>query len=386
MPSPRRFRNFRHWWLLLRNNVAAKQGVRRQRGPDSAWRDAIWKNDKKQMKRYFRAGISAKGLVHPLSCGLGRLIDRNDYQALRWVLVRGANPDAKNNNSYRDSLMHRAASQGRNALVRLLAEQGASLEIKDGNGYSPLAVALNGFGEHKGIWENRREVVFSLVKLGAQAKGFTHHDRESFLGLLEELDSEVLQCLLDAGANPRQMFNPTPEEGWEPRDAEPSLLFHGHQWWTTEPQFQEWAERMAQAGLTMAERTQTGASLAWVVLTEKRPSYPDVPEVVAGLKAIGAWDVLPPQDVQDQPRMITFLRACPDHWWAWVDVLLEEPAFKASLHQSNQEGQTVQAWLEEKQWAAGTIYHRQAQRLKEALLDHALPEAMPASLRSKPRF
>jgi len=384
MPSDRRFRNFRHWWLQLRNNVAAKRGVRRQRGPDSAWRHAIWSNDKKQMKRYFRAGISAKGLVHPLSCGLDRLIDRNDYQALRWVLLRGADPDAKNSNSYCDSLMHRAASQGRTALVRLLVEQGASLEIKDANGYTPLAVALNGFGERQGIWKNRREVVLSLVKLGASAKGFTHHARESLLMLLEELDADVLRCLINAGANPHQMFNPAPEKGWEPRDDEPSLLFHGHQWWTTESELQEWAQFMGQAGLSMGERTRAGASLAWVVLTQKRPSYPDVPALVAGLKAIGAWDIQPPKDVQDQPLMLTFLQACPDHWWAWVDVLLEEPAFKSSLHGANREGETVQTWLEGKRLAAGTIYHRQAHRLKEALLDRALPEAV--SLRPKPRF
>ena len=379
----RRFRNLRHFWLQLQNNVVAKWGVRKHKGPASAWRFGILERDVHQMKRYFRAGIPATGLSSPSMDSLDTLINQNRYQELRWVLLRGANPNAKNTNNYSDSLIHRAAAQGRRDMVRLLVKLGASLEQGESNGYSALAVALNGCGEYRGPWERRRLVVLDLLELGASATAFTRRQRESVLLQLAELDAEVMDGLIAAGANPNQVYNPVPEPGWEDRVEEPSLLFHGQGYWGHGERLEKWLAFMDRTGLDLKTRSRSGMSLAWTILTQSRPSLENVPGIIEALKAGGAWELVPSSPASTEPLFITFLKQCPDHWWAWTRALLDEPAFRASLNQPNSAGETVQAWLARRTPAVGSIYHKEAGRLRAALIEEQLPAVSPEA---KPRL
>lgn len=383
--SPRRFRNVRHWLLHLRSNVAAKWDVRAWKGPASAWRHAIHNRDVKRMKRYHRAGISAAELTTPSMDSLDRLVIEDSYQELRLVLLSGANANAQNQNSHWDSLLHIAAACGRRGVARLLVSRGANMEALESNGCSALAVALNGFGERYGPWENRRLVALDLIAAGAQVKGFTRRNRQSMLLQLEELDAEVLGALLKAGANPRQVYNPVPEHGWSKADHEQSFLFQGSDWWSNGEKLKNWLAFMSKAGFDVHERTEDGRSLAWVIATQMRPSLDEVPAIVDSLKGAGVWDLTPSLANQEEPLFITFLNDCPDHWWAWVPVLLEEPAFVASLSLVNTAGKSVVEWLGGKSFMAGTIYHAEAGRLRAAVLAERLPKA-DASPSPRPRF
>lgn len=72
---------------------------------------------------------------------------------MRLLLNRGANVDAKDNDSGRTPLSY-AAANGREAVVRLLLDRGADIEAKANSGRTPLSYAT----------KNRHEAVVKLLE------------------------------------------------------------------------------------------------------------------------------------------------------------------------------------------------------------------------------
>ncbi len=379
MPTPSRSRKLRHWWLRKKNDWRARWWVFQASGETAAWVRSLYDGDRAMARRLFRAGISAEGLTMAQGHGLFRLIDRSREQELGWVLQRGAGVNAQNLNNYNDTLLHRAAVQGKASIVKLLLKHGADWTILDGNGYSALAVALNKFGEYHGPWENRRKAALALLDAGMPAGNWEWNQRQSILLMLECLDTPLIERLIKAGANPNQVINPTPEKGWTPMEADPCWLFHGLSYCTDGESTTAWLKTVASQGLSLATLSAKGESFAWTVITQAQTPISKTQEVVKALKDAGAWFLLPGPEVASEPLFLSFLRNCPNQWWAWSETLLEDPQMQASLSQPALDGTTVNAWLSSHPFAAGSIHAREAARIRAALLEEHLPLPSPSA-------
>lgn len=75
-----------------------------------------------------------------------------DLRVVRLLLARGADPNVP---AWDGTPLHRASQSGRIEIVRLLVERGASIEVRDNQGRTPMDVASG---------EQRDEIVKLLLE------------------------------------------------------------------------------------------------------------------------------------------------------------------------------------------------------------------------------
>lgn len=137
------------------------------------------------------------------------------YDTFEMALQCGMDPNRQYGNNYNDCGLHRAAAAGSCDTIKLLVKYKADLGCRDGNGFTPLACALNGWGERKGSTERRTQAARMLIEAGApldKGRQRTHYpDNDggphSTTGVLEDspLDAaedmpELLIELIELGA------------------------------------------------------------------------------------------------------------------------------------------------------------------------------------------
>ena len=211
---------FTAWWM------------RRQLGGTRAWERAIWRHASHPHlhQALCEAGVSAADCDRCLF----QAFRLEDPRPLRSLLKAGADPDTLHDNGPYDRLLHRAAAHGAIGRVKLLLDHGADLEARDGNGYTALGTVLSGFkavsslGEGASPWTKRRAVANLLIERGAGVRGiYQQYDRLSMLGLCP-LDQGMMRTLVNAGADPTALVNPTPSSGLAPAPMDRHLIFRAH--------------------------------------------------------------------------------------------------------------------------------------------------------------
>ena len=174
--------------VRLRGSLAAW----RQGGAGNAWGRALWwscsdegalrSKGAKLAERLQQAGISAKDTdMHSVFQAIDRLVlakaptekdwisedskqaTQQAWAVLEMAMASGMNINQKHYNNYRDTPLHRAVAAGHEHLTDMLLRHGADPNARDGNGYTPLSAALDGFAERVGGQESREKTARQLI-------------------------------------------------------------------------------------------------------------------------------------------------------------------------------------------------------------------------------
>lgn len=346
-------------------------------GESAAWSRAVGLNDEALMRDLRFLGASAKDVgTHVVM----RAVGLEQSNALRELLAAGANPNARTTNNYMESALHRAALKADTEKVELLAAAGAQMDVLDGNGYSPLAVALNGFGERPASWEHRRKMVFLLLDLGAQASQWAWNDRHSLLGQ-SPIDLEVMGQLIARGASPDRLINPSPKSSFASLVGEPLLVFRASELESLEA-VAEFLDFAAKHGQGPRVRGREGQPLLHHMLKNWNPSGA-VGQSPSELWA-GLLDLL-----EDKGHDLTSTDSKGNtawHVWArhastsfeWIaDALMARENLMAIVAKANHVGTTpLDLFSDREEWMNSSPGTRKyVSRLKEVALDEVLPSA-----------
>jgi ankyrin repeat protein len=118
-------------------------------------------------------------------------IDADDIQKVRMLLSGGMDPNLRTDSRAAPTFLTHSAYRGRNSIIRLLVSAGGDLEAPNGDGYTPLMVA---------VAAGRLETVRLLLsyRVNVNAVGFRG---ETPLALAKEGKSTRIAALLtEAGA------------------------------------------------------------------------------------------------------------------------------------------------------------------------------------------
>lgn len=164
----------------------------RQGGAGNAWGRALWwscsdegalrSKGAKLAERLQQACISAKDTdMHSVFQVIDRLIlakpptekdwisedskqaTQQAWSVLEMAMESGLNINQKHYNNYCDTPLHKAAAAGHEYLTAMLLRHGADPNARDGNGYTPLSAALEGFAERVGSLESREKTARQLI-------------------------------------------------------------------------------------------------------------------------------------------------------------------------------------------------------------------------------
>lgn len=97
--------------------------------------------------------------------------EEDSFAALELIAGAGVDLDAFNANG--DTALHRAAARGADSIVAFLAERGATLDMRDRRGRTPLDVALGVGGGRRGGPPQVRESTAALLRQLMQARGLS---------------------------------------------------------------------------------------------------------------------------------------------------------------------------------------------------------------------
>lgn len=194
------------------------------KGPKRAWMEALETRNLALARILEKRGVSAQGLD---ASAIIRAVEMADPAMLSCILKSGANPNQRQREGMLTTPLHTAALAGDMAKVKMLVAAGAHVDICANRGVTALATVLEALSSKVPALPGphvQRQMVFCLLDLGASAKGWAFHQRESLLRLAP-LDLDILDRLVAAGANPSRLINPTPAKGFKPVEGVQSLLF-----------------------------------------------------------------------------------------------------------------------------------------------------------------
>lgn len=375
-PRPLLKDRLRAWYLRLRH------------GNSIAWAQAVGFADLPLARALEAQGASAKEVE---SFTFMRAVDLKEPGFLEALLACGADPNTQNKNNYYDFALHRAAVGAMGRKLELLIKAGADLNCLDGNGYTPLAVAINGFGERVAEWEERRAHVSTLLHAGADATRWIWNDRESFLANAP-LEIPLLEELIAHGADPLHLFNPSPSSGFAPLEYEPKLLFRAPEIPSLAQleQFLWFMEKLGQGPDTRDQAS--GAPLLFHMVRDWQPASPKN-NVPLGQAWSSLLDMLQARGhdlrARDQNGNTVW------HIWAqhastsfgWVgDALLNHPVLPSDAMTANKEGRTPLDIIRDREdWVKNSPrVDRYVAKLNEMGLEAALPSVQDEPSRPTP--
>ena len=346
-------------------------------GDDSAWAQAVSFRNLTLARALAEQGVSAKEVP---TYTIMLAVDYGDPVFLSMLLENGANPNAKNDSNYCETVLHRAVVRGNWRAAELLLAAGADIDSMEGNGYTPLAVALNGFGERVAAWEDRRSIALSLLKAGANPTKWVWNDRQSVLDLAP-LDVEVLDELIKHGANPTALVNPSPHTSFPALSSESLLVFRASEI-SSLSEIDEFLKAMERHGQGPASRGRSGQPLIFSMVRSWNAS-----SSTAGTPT-QAWSRLL-ELMEARGHDLTARDSSGNtvwHVWAqhasshfsWVaDAFFAHPVLATLASEKNSVGQTpLDLLLERTDWLASSPGARKyIARLEGSRLEQALPQA-----------
>ncbi len=185
--------------------------------------DAARKEDTGLIKRLLKSGAdieeaAGENLERPLY--LAAL--HNNISAVKCLLDRGANIEAKNKSGYTaftvaaweghksiveclldyganiearkecDTALMKAASAGHKSIINCLLDRGANIEVENEHGNTALAVAA---------WDGHKSIVECLLDHGANMEAKNRYDDTALMKAASKGHKAIIECLLDRGAN-----------------------------------------------------------------------------------------------------------------------------------------------------------------------------------------
>lgn len=98
--------------------------------------DLVWNDDFEKLTKKYRT-FDELNVVDELGESLLHYaVRKNNYKIIRWLLSRGLNPNAKDN--YQNTPLHIAATCSSIGIVVCLMMNGADMNLKDINGWTPI--------------------------------------------------------------------------------------------------------------------------------------------------------------------------------------------------------------------------------------------------------
>lgn len=110
---------------------------------------------------------------------------------IRSLVAAGANINAVNPEDGGSGLVHHAASEGWTEMLQALYENGADLNLQDGNGQTPL---------HISIVNGRCDSAQWLLEHGVDSEVMNHYERTPLIQAAQQSDPELCRVLIDGGA------------------------------------------------------------------------------------------------------------------------------------------------------------------------------------------
>lgn len=364
--------------------MRAQWRVLRDGGAGDAWMQAIHRHDVPTIERLMGAGVSAQGVD---DWTLFTAMDLKDPRLLLASLAMGANPNAHHSNNYNDFLIHRAVARGRRTHVDALLAAGVDVSVLDGNGFTPLMTALNGFGDRAVPWEERRPLLPVLLKAGADPSFFGAHDREAALAVAP-VEVDVVALLVAHGADPQAIVNPQPAGRWVWHGPIPetSLLFRADQLSDAEA-LARWLEAMPGLGVALDTPRRDGALLPWHFVEQGALARDDWPEALA---VLGQHYDVTGTDPDGNTLLHVWVQERSSDWCAVGEAMLDHPGLAALVTARNRDGKTASDlaqgrldWMSNSDEAMAL-----ADRLKAMTegvsLDHGTAPAQPAATTMRP--
>lgn len=148
-----------------------------------------------------------------------------DVAKLGQLLREGA--DVNGRCEFRNwTALHAAADRGQAAAARVLLERGAKVDLKDGDGFTPLHVTgtqPSGKPQPKAGEAGRNEVAVLLLDHGADANATTRQGNNALHCAVSSRNATLVRILLERGADPghrnSQGYTPVDVAGFIKDDA-----------------------------------------------------------------------------------------------------------------------------------------------------------------------
>lgn len=350
--------------------------VFRAGSPARVWAIAVSNRNKDALRRYATMGIPSRSVdAHVLFDAL----EQSDARPLRWLLMSGANPNAKWSSNYNDQLLHRAVAQGRLDQVNTLIQWGADLEGRDGNDYTPLGTALVGFGESARGWAHRRLVLPALLEAGAKINTQVRRQRDTILSVAP-VDPEIIQYLLENGGDIASM-------GGSLATSVDPLLFRAPELDSLE-KLPRWLKLMSDYGQGPETTNSKGQRLPWAMIPGwvrlSRAPVEGIGELLRVLKESG-HDLLG-ADAQGDTMLHVWAREASSFFCEWGEALFNEPGMNEQVLQKNHEGKTAAHLLGERaDWlskspSAVPFLRKMEAFEKEERLESILPDTSASTI------
>jgi len=142
----------------------------------------------------------------------------NDGDVAKLVQLLQAGADVNERCAFRNwTALHAAADRGQAAAARVLLEHGAKVDLKDGDGFTPLHVTgsqPSGKAQPKAGEAGRNEVALLLLDHGANANATTHHGDNALHCAVVSNNATLVKILLEHGADPTHRD----DDGYTPVD------------------------------------------------------------------------------------------------------------------------------------------------------------------------
>lgn len=133
-------------------------------------------------------------VAHALDADLIAAVTKGDLDATRDLLARGADPNAKDTSFLKGTALTTASTNysGNVDIVQALVEAGADLEGQNGEGETPLTLAVMG---------SHADLIRYLVKVGANLESSSFHETTPLMSAVLLSNPETVRVLIALGAN-----------------------------------------------------------------------------------------------------------------------------------------------------------------------------------------